>query len=103
MCGFRPGEETDDLVKSVYLSVGRYDTEEERTRYRTELEMIASRLREGHGFEFDPTELERLRMQKGHVESISTGSLVRYLLRVFLPGIIFLLILIGVLYALKKM
>jgi len=91
------------LVKSVYLSLGRYDTEEERTRYRAELDTISRQLGAGEEIKFDRAELERLRRQKADVDSTGDWSLFRYLVRLFLPGIVIVLLLIGILYALRKL
>ena len=102
-CSFRPSENSDDLVKSVYLSLGRYDTEEERTRYRAELDTISRQLGAGEEIKFDRAELERLRRQKADVDSTGDWSLFRYLVRLFLPGIVIVLLLIGILYALRKL
>lgn len=99
-CGFNPTDD-DSLVKSVYLSVGRYDTPDEQSRYEYELNELAKEIRSGHEIAFDRVDIDRLRRQKIEVESVSDAGVLRYLLRVFFPGLLVLLILVGVLVVLK--
>lgn len=99
-CGYQPTND-DSLVKSVYLSLGRYDTPAEQSKYEHELKQLAKQIREGHEIAFDSEDVIRLQKQKVEVESVSDLGVFRYLTRVFFPGLLFLLILFGVLIALK--
>ena len=99
-CGFQPTDD-DSLIKSVYLSLGRYDTPADQSKYDYELKRLASELSSGQEIEFDGEDLARLRRQKIEVDSVDDGSVLRYLLRVFFPGLLFLLVLTGVLIVLK--
>jgi predicted ATP-dependent serine protease len=89
-CGFKPADD-DSMAKSVYLSLGRFDTRAEQSTYEYKLREIA----------FDQVDMDRLRRQKIEVDSVSDAGVLRYLLRVFFPGLLFLLILAGVLIVLK--
>lgn len=62
-CGFLPRLE-DDLVKSIYLSTGRYDTPEEQISYLSELEQASRALMAGYSVRFVPEELVRLRQKR---------------------------------------
>lgn len=99
-CGFSPTDE-DSLVKSVYLSLGRYDTPAEQSKYEYELKELATELRNGREIAFESEGLARLRKQKIEVESVTDVGVLRYLCRVFFPGLLFLIILLGVLVVLK--
>jgi hypothetical protein len=99
-CGFQPTDD-ESLAKSVYLSLGRYDTPAEQSRYEYELKRLANELRSGREIEFDGEDLARLHAQKLDVESVDDATALRYLLRVVFPGLLFLLVLIGVLIMLR--
>ena len=58
-------------------------------------------LRSGREIEFDGEDLARLHEQKVDVESVDDATALRYLLRVVFPGLLFLLVLIGVLIMLR--
>lgn len=99
-CGYHP-KDNESLVKSVYLSIGRYDAPAKQMEYRYELQKLAKQIREGNIVAFDSVEIIRLQKQKIEVETVSDLGGVRYLTKVFLPGFLFLLLLLGVLVALK--
>jgi hypothetical protein len=100
-CGLNPESDEGSLIKSVYLSVGRYEDEDDRERYATELLEIANRIRKGDVIEYLPTELARLSEQKKFVDSVTGWHLVLYLLRVFLPGILIVVMLFLMAYFLQ--
>lgn len=100
-CGYQPVGD-DDLVKSVYLSLGRYDTQSERSQYAHELERIAQQIRIGHSPIFDAVELVRLQKQRLDVETVDDLGVLRYLIHFLLPGILIVAGLFGVLAVLKK-
>lgn len=102
-CGLDPRGNPESAIRSVYLSEERFESQIERTNYRRELDEIAYRIRHRQPFEFDGRELNRLRRQHHIVESVTASALVRVLIRFFLPGIIFLIILIGLLVALRSL
>ncbi len=101
-CGFQPTDEDESLLKSVYLSLARYDRPEEQSRYALELVTLAEQLRRGEEIEFDGDDLRRLQKQKGEAESLSYAGVIYLLFRIFIPGLLFLLFLIGVLLILKR-
>lgn len=100
-CRFDPSKNEDDLVKSVYLSSGRYEDQEKQKKYMHELDNIGELIKNGQSPSFDSDDLERLREQKHDVESISLLTVFKTLFRLFLPAIIFLAILYGLLLFLK--
>ena len=63
--------------------------------------LLANELRSGREIEFDGEDLARLHAQKLDVESVDDATALRYLLRVVFPGLLFLLVLIGVLIMLR--
>lgn len=88
-CGLNPEQDEQSLVKSVYLSVGRYEEEDDRKRYSDELREIANRIRSGESIEYPPSELICLLEQKKLVDAVTGWHLVKYLMWFFLPGILF--------------
>jgi hypothetical protein len=93
----------DDLVKSVYLSLGRIDDPERRKEYERELERVAEGIKNGEQPAFDSAELERLRKQKAIIESVPASSVWKAVLRFFLPGVGLLALLWVVVLALRSL
>jgi hypothetical protein len=102
-CGFQPSDEDGSLVKSVYLSLGRYDTPCEQSRYEPILNALAEKIAQGEEIAFDCDDLRRLDEQKETVKDINDAVVMQYLFRVFFPGLLFVLLMIGILMALKLM
>ncbi len=110
-CGFDPTKDDTSLVKSVYLSTGRYysgsETEgeaAEQARYSTELDHIAELLESGHEIEYDADELARLREQLRLVRSVPRIAVWGAVFRLFLPAFVLgaiLLVLVVVLRVLR--
>ncbi len=105
-CGFDPTRNEDDLVKSVYLSLGRFEGEEEQARYESELQLMGRAIREGgEVIDFDPVELSRLKAQKHIMEGNLNFSVVGVLFKLFRPAFIFLgilCILLLILFLLRR-
>jgi hypothetical protein len=93
-CGLDPADDEEALVKSVYLSVGRFDDGDDRRRYREELDELGARIRAGESPAFDEAELERLRKQKRLVESVPASAVWGAVFRLFLPVIIVVAVLV---------
>ena len=89
-----PADDEEALVKSVYLSVERFEDGTERRRYRKELDEIARRMRAGESPEFDEAELKRLRKQKRLVESVPASAVWGAVFRFFLPVVVVVVILV---------
>ena len=71
-CGFDPSGDEEALVRSVYLSTGRFhDDEAEQERYANQLKDVSELIRRGEEPEFDPAELSRLRQQYHDVRSVT--------------------------------
>lgn len=94
-CGLDPLSDESLLVKSLYLSTGRFDEERTQKRYEKELDRIAKDIQEGKAVEFDSKEIDRLLTLKHQCDSVSVNVLIRTLWYLFLPGIVFLLFLYG--------
>lgn len=82
-CGLDPTQDDEALVRSVYLSTGRYDTEEDQRAYEEELDAVGRAIRSGGSVTYDSAELERLRGQRRAVENYAPWSVVW---RLFLPA-----------------
>lgn len=100
-CHFVPQESTDAFVKSVYLSLGRFEDKSAQDQYKNELVEMSLRIREGYKIDFEPAELDRLRDQKDLANAVSNSTLVFTLTRFFLPGLAFLLLLLLVILILR--
>jgi len=90
VCGFDPRGDEIAMAKSVYLSVGRYEEEVDRTRYANELDAIGQTIRDGVIIEYDQAELERLLAQKKAFDRIPMTSVWSAVFRFFLPGFLFI-------------
>jgi hypothetical protein len=100
-CKFNPEGDEDALVKSVYLSEGRFEDPDEQERYRTELQHMAEELSAGHPIIFEPDELRRLLEQKRLVESIRPAAAFKALFKYFLPVILFVVVLWGLVFTVR--
>lgn len=89
-CGLDPKGDEAALVRSVYLSTGRYEDPDEAGRYVEELERHAAAIRAGQEVAYDEDELARLRRQKHLVESVPFSAVLGAMFRSFLPGILLL-------------
>jgi methylphosphotriester-DNA--protein-cysteine methyltransferase len=87
-CGLDPRGE--DLVKSVYLSVDRFEDGTDRKRYAKELDPVAVDLERGQQPFYIEAELARLRKQKATLEQsdVSTSRMLYGLYLIFRPAII---------------
>jgi hypothetical protein len=87
-CGFDPTIGNDDaLVRSVYLSVGRFTEAAETERYAVELDQIRADIEGGKQPTFDNTELARLRAQMSAFKEVPLSAVWGALLRLFLPAV----------------
>ncbi len=93
-CGLDPTQDEDALVKSVYLSVERFDGGNDRRRYGRELGDLAVRMRAGERPDFEPAALEELRKQKRLVESVSASAAWGAVFRLFFPAIVVVIVLV---------
>ena len=98
-CRLRPVGE--DLVKSVYCSVGRFESADEQAEYRAALERHRETLRSGGSIAFDEGELDRLRRQSRLTAAVRARRVWGAVFRFFLPGIAFLGLLFGLVALLK--
>ena len=102
-CHYDPTADSEALIKSVYLSAGRFSEPDRKTRYRAELEKVAAAMEQGHQPTFEEAELIRLKAQKDFVERTTPSAAWRAVLRFFLPAIVLLTLLYGVAYLLRNL
>ena len=95
-CGFSPTVNDMSLVKSVYLSTGRFATGEEtgqeverQLRYSKELDDIGAVIRAGNQIEYDEDELTRLKKELAVMRSVPIAAVWGVVFRTFLPGLLF--------------
>ena len=96
-CGFDPTLQESAHVKSVYLSIGRFEDDDARDRYSVELAKIGKAIGRGESVEFDEDELERLLQQKQDAESVTVFDVVSIIFHLFLPIVAFLVSMWGLL------
>lgn len=73
-CGLDPNLNDDLIIKSVYLSEGRFDEEDDRILYREYLKNISLKIKNGQEFIFNKRELDRLRDQRRIIMNIKWYS-----------------------------
>jgi len=93
-CGLDPTQDEDVLVKSVYLSVERFQDGDDRRRYAKQLDELGVRMRAGEEPAFEPAALEKLRKQKRLVESVPNSAVWGAVFRLFLPAIVVMVVLV---------
>jgi hypothetical protein len=102
-CDCDPSRDEDTLVKSVYLSVGRFREPNAKARYRTDLDRISDALEAGEQPTFQEGELARLKAEKAFVESVRPSVAWAAILRLFLPALGFLMLLFGIAYMIRML
>ncbi len=100
-CALDPTKHDEALVRSVYLSIGRFADPQKAERYARDLDDIGAAIRRGEAVEYDLHELERLRLQQRMVSSATRRHLCGVLVRFFLPGLVFVLGLWALFYVLS--
>lgn len=100
-CGFEPSDDVD-LSKSLYLSKARFDDADERADLGPFLEEASATLRAGGTVQYDPAELQRLSERLSDFRSVSSRQVWGAVFRFFLPGILLLAALFGLLYLLRS-
>jgi hypothetical protein len=89
-------------VRSVYLSLGRFEGELERDRYAAELTETAATLKTGGAVAFIPSELERLSKQLRVVRSVTPRMAWGAIGRLFLPAAVFIVALVTIAWFLRS-
>ena len=97
-CGFDPATDEEALIKSVYLSTGRFDQHPEQEAYVRSLRIFATSIQAGEFISYDAAELDRLKRQRAQVEEFSPWG---PLLRLFLPAMLFIGALVVVYFLLR--
>jgi hypothetical protein len=99
-CGFEPRDDAD-LAKSVYLSLGRFEDAEERSRYAAQLTDASATLRAGTAMQYVPAELERLTEQLRLVRSVPPSAAWGAVGRLFFPALVLLSLLATLVWFLR--
>ncbi|WBQ17838.1 hypothetical protein [Sphingobium yanoikuyae] len=68
-CSFDPKSDEKSLIKSVYLSAGRF-SDGENPQYESELDIISVKIRNGVSINYDQECMERLRRESKMVRSV---------------------------------
>ncbi len=102
-CGFDPRSSVPTLVKSVYLSIDRYEELDDRESYKNELDKIAELIRCRKAVAYDQAELSRLENQYYEVQSAQRHELWTAFQKTFLPGLRILLAILLAIFLLKLM
>lgn len=69
-CRFDPKSSPDALVKSVYLSTGRYDDQMHKNIYRNDLSKISKEIRSGFSIYYEDSDIIRLKNQMNAVNIV---------------------------------
>lgn len=69
-CRFDPNTSSDALVKSVYLSTGRYSDQIRKDKYRNELSKISEDIRSGISINYEESDIIRLNNQMSDVKAV---------------------------------
>lgn len=69
-CKFDPKARSDALIKSVYLSTGRYDNQICKDEYRNELSRISEDIKSGFTISYDESDIVRLNNQMNTVNNV---------------------------------
>jgi hypothetical protein len=100
-CRFDPTRDEDSLVRSAYLSVGRFDDPAEQERYRVELDRVGGEIQRGLEPAFAEAELARLARQRKEIEAISPSAVWGAVARLFLPAAVLIAALFGLAWAIR--
>jgi len=90
------------LSKSLFLSKARYEDDEDQTDLERTLEEATVTLRAGGAIQYDPSELQRLSERIREFQSVTGWQVWGAVLRFFLPGVLLLAALFGLLYLLRS-
>jgi len=93
-CGYDPSDDEEAMVKSVYLSLGRFAESSDIARYRLELDQLGAALQRGEEVLFEQPEIERLKAQQALIGKVPRSVVWGAVLRLFLPAVGFILFLL---------
>jgi hypothetical protein len=101
-CKFDPSGDEDALVRSVYLSTGRFEEPDDQTSYIPELSRLAGIIQSGLPIEFDAAELSRLSSQQRNFVSVPWSAAWGAIFRFFLPALLLIAALCLLRFLLKR-
>jgi hypothetical protein len=96
-----PAADEETLIKSVYLSVGRFAEPADKERYRVELDGLGTEIKRGVEPAFVETELARLARQRNDVGAVRPLAAWGAVFRLFLPAMVLLALLFGLVFAMR--
>jgi hypothetical protein len=102
-CGLDPRHDDATLVKSIYLSLGRYDDWSEHRSYSRVLETLAQDLKAGRPVTFDEQELARLENQLRVLRSVPSSAPWIALAKLFAPAVLILFALTLIVWLLRSL
>lgn len=100
-CNVDPTVDDALLVRSVYLSLARFESPDDHPDYESELAELARNIEAGSEIDFDERELTRLREQLLAVKQVSWPDVLRALVRIFLPAFVVLAAIYGAILTLR--
>ena len=68
-CSFDPRLDENSLIKSVYLSVGRFSNDE-NPEYQSELDIISEKIRNGVQINYNPECIARIRKESKMIQTV---------------------------------
>jgi len=102
-CGHDPRIQEEDLVKSVYLSTGRFEDGNEKADYVSVLQALAQTLKEGKQVTYDQDDMDRLSRQRAAIEDVDSKTVWGAVFRFFLPALVLIAVLVLLLVVLKML
>lgn len=101
-CGFDPRKNEIELVKSVYLSLGRFPAEvAEEVDYHATLTKIRAQIKRGEAIIYEPGEIERLRQEFDAFKKTPVSAAWQAIIKLFMPAFVFVGILMLILLIIK--
>ena len=100
-CHFSPLGDDNALIRSVYLSVGRYAEIQEQEAYRQTLGEMAARIENGESITIATNEAARLKLQLVQVRNLPANAPWGAVARMFAPALLTLVVLLLVFIVLR--
>ena len=94
-CSFDPRLDENSLIKSIYLSVGRFSNDE-NPEYQYELDIISEKIMNGLSINYDPKCMRRIKKESKMFKTVPWHAPWIVILKVFGPifGIIIAFVII---------
>jgi hypothetical protein len=99
-CKLTPIKE-EEKMKSLYLSEYRFSDGDRMEKWLEELESVTPRLQRSEPLDYDLEELKRMAVVDAELKAVPASAAWKALFRFFLPGIILLTVLWGIIIFLR--